>query len=259
MSVDDLVAAIASVVAEAHSGALDRVVVAIPSFVMDDGRFGPCPQLPALEGTRLDLLVGMATGARDVRLVPDVTAAAMGEQRLGAGRHSRRFVCAVVGTGVNAAAVIDGEPLDVTWGCLGDAGHVMIDPDGPPCPCGGRGCLEAVCSGSALARLGRVAGLPTARAVIEAAIDHHELAVRMLAHAGEALGRAIAIWAVMLWPDTVAITGGLSAAGDLLVLPALAEMGRLGPPYVVDQIDVVIGEIGPGSTLAGAALLAGDT
>jgi glucokinase len=252
----EVVAGIGRAVGAAGGGSARRLRVSIPSFVMADGAFGPCPQLPALTGCRLDLLLAAETGASDVELIPDVAAAAVGEQHFGAGRTSERFLCVALGTGANAAAVVEGRPIDTAWGCLGDAGHVNVDPSGPPCPCGGRGCLEAVCSAPALARHGTPHGWADARAVLDAAHSGDRRAQDIVAGAGTALGRAIATWSALLWPDTVAVAGGLSVAGELLTVPAAAEMRRLGAPYVVGRIAVVTAELGPLAALVGAATLA---
>jgi glucokinase len=113
-----------------------------------------------------------------------------------------------------------------------------------------------VCSGFALARDGAPLGLPDARAVIDAARGGDRQATALLRRAGTALGRAISSWSVLVWPEVVAVAGGVAAAGDLLVAPAREEMRRIGPPYVVDRIRVVPAELGSSATLAGAALLA---
>ena len=127
MDRDELVAAIASTIATVAGSAPVRiVVVAIPSFVMDDGTFGPSPALPSLTGARLGVLLAERTGADAVTLVPDSAAAALGEAHHGAGRDSSRFLCAVLGTGANAGAVVDGQLVTTAFGCLGDAGHVVV-------------------------------------------------------------------------------------------------------------------------------------
>ncbi len=95
---------------------------------------------------------------RRVEVVPDLAAAAVGEYRYGSGRGVERFLCVALGTGANAAAIVYGRVVDTAFGCLGDAGHVLVEPDGPDCACGGRGCLEAVASGWALQQAAIAAG-----------------------------------------------------------------------------------------------------
>ncbi len=257
-SCEALVKAIASVVEEASDGVqLRHVLVALPSYVMPDGTVGPIPSLPALRGERLDLLLMGAVRTASVTLVPDLSAATIGESRLGAGRGVGRFLCVAIGTGVNAGAVTDDHLVETAFGSFGDAGHVLVDPAGPPCPCGGVGCLEAVCSGLALARAGAGHGYSGARAVIDAALAGEAAAITLLDQAGAALGRAMSTWSVLLWPQVIAVAGGLSIAGDLLLEPARTELQRVGPPYVTEGIRVVQAELGASATLAGAALLAG--
>jgi glucokinase len=169
-----------------------------------------------------------------------------------------RFLCASLGTGVNAALTVGGRVVDVAYGCFGDAGHVCVEPDGPECPCGGRGCLEAVASGAAFARDGAPLGLPDAEAVVGAAREGHGGAAAIVARAGTALGRAIASWGTISFPTRVAVAGGLSAAGELLLEPARSELRRVGPPYVVERMEVVLGELGADAALAGAGLAALD-
>jgi glucokinase len=224
--------------------------VAIPSFVNSDGTVGPCPSVPSLEG--MDLAGALGDG----RVVPDLAAAALGESRYGAGRGVQRLLCVALGTGANAAAVVDGALVETAFGCLGDAGHVLVDPDGPECPCGGRGCLEAVASGYALARDGAPLGLNDGRAVIEAASEGRLDAVELLERAGTALGRALATWSVLTWPQLAAVGGGLSSAGELLLAPARKELARIGTPYIVSRLEVVVATLGRDATLVGAGIAA---
>ncbi|MGV8978330.1 MAG: ROK family protein [Cellulomonas sp.] len=233
----------------------DHVAVAIPSFVLDDQTMAECPSIPALTGSDLGGLLSDATGAGRVHIFPDIACAALAEQRLGTGVGSSRFVCVALGTGANAGAVVNGMPVATAFGCLGDAGHVLVDPDGPACPCGGRGCLESITSGWALARDGAALGLATAAEVTRAAQAGDVRATRLLTRAGVMLGRACATWSAMIWPDTIAVAGGLSGAGELLLAPARAEMHRVGAPYIVDGIRLMTATLGDEATLVGAGLL----
>ncbi len=233
----------------------DRAAVAIPSFVLDDRTMAECPSIPALTGCDLGRLVSDATGAERVDVVPDIACAALAEQRLGTGVGSSRFLCVALGTGANAGAVVDGRPVTTAFGCLGDAGHVLVDPDGPACPCGGRGCLESVTSGWALARDAAALGLASAADVARAARAGSTQAAQLFTRAGTMLGRACATWSAMIWPDTIAVAGGLAGAGELLLAPARAEMQRVGAPYIVGGTRLVAAALGDEATLVGAGLL----
>jgi glucokinase len=231
--------------------------VSFPAFLDEAGKVAWCLNLPGLDG--LDLRTELAPALPGLRVVPvpDLQAAALAEARLGAGRGVRRFLCVGLGTGANAAMAIDGLPLVTAVGCLGDAGHVCVEPDGPSCACGGAGCLEAIASGPALARQGGPIGLASAEAVVAAAASGRPDAVAILERAGRALGRAIASWSALLWPQRVGVFGGVAgAAGELLLAPAREELQRVGASYIVGSIDVVPGALGADAALAGAGLAA---
>jgi len=212
------------------------VGVSFPSFLDDRGRVGWCLNLPGLDGVDLRSALAPAAGGLPVRPIPDLAAAALAEARLGAGRGVERFLCVALGTGVNAAMTVGGRLLETAVGCLGDAGHVSVEPDGgPPCACGGVGCLEAIASGPALTRAGHT---PEA-----------------LARAGRALGRAIAAWSALLWPERVAVGGGVASVwGEALLEPARAELLRVGASYIVGRIELVPAVLGPDAALTGAGL-----
>lgn len=161
-----------------------------------------------------------------------------------------------LGTGANATAVVGRALVEMAYGCFGDAGHVLVEPPGPVCPCGGRECLEAVCSGWALNAAARQLGLGDVIQLLRAAEAGRADARAVVTRAVVALGRAISTWSVLLWPDVVAIAGGVAAAGEALLGPARAELHRVAPPYIGDRITVEIAELGAQATLVGALLLA---
>lgn len=234
------------------------VVIALPTFIDDSGTLAECPSIPSLTGVRLAALVANELSRREPVLVPDLAAAVVGESRLGSGRGVERFLCVALGTGANAAATRNGQVVDTAFGSLGDAGHVLVEPDGPECACGGRGCLEAVASGWALAREAGVIGLADGAELSEAARAGDERALAVLDRAGTALGRAISSWSALLWPELVAVAGGVAAAGELLLAPARRELARIGAPYIVDRIRIVPAELGDNATLLGCVQLARD-
>lgn len=159
----------------------------------------------------------------DAALEVDSNASCLGEYRFGAGRGSQRFLCLVSGTGLGAGMVIDGELLRFMGECIGDAGHVVVDADGPECPCGGRGCAEAFVSEPAI--VARAQCGSSLREVIQNARQGNARGSAELAAAGRALGIAMASLAQIFFPDCIAFAGGLAEAGDL-VLPAAEESFR---------------------------------
>jgi glucokinase len=160
----------------------------------------------------------------------DAVAMALGEQRHGGGRGCRAFLGVVVSTGVGGGLVLDGRVLGGPTGNAGHVGHVVVDADGPPCACGGRGCLEAVARGPATVEWARRQGWDApagdGRALVASARSGDAVALAALTRSGEALGVALASVAAMLDLDAVAVGGGLANAGRLLLEPARVAFAR---------------------------------
>ena len=175
----------------------------------------------------------------------DANAAAWAEYRFGSGRGSSVMVCITLGTGIGGGLVIGGRLFRGTYGMAGEWGHMNTVPGGHWCECGNRGCWEQYASGNALVREARelartnsprayglvesVGGDPeqiTGPDVTAAAITGEPLSVELLADVGTWLGRGIADLAAALDPEVVVIGGGVSAAGDLLLLPAQRAFSR---------------------------------
>ena len=239
------------------SGAEAALGVAIPGFLEPEGTVRPGLNLVSMIGMDVAAEFSMASRLQDVVVLPDLAAAALAEASVRDSPHDR-LLCVGLGSGANAALAVDRQVVDLADGALGDAGHVIVEPDGPACPCGGRGCLEAVCSGIALARDGAPLGLADGRAVIQAARSGHPEAIGLLERAGVALGRAVASWAAMTVPDVVVVVGGLSSAEDLLLEPARRELARVAQPRYVSRLGIRTGVLGPDATLIGAAIAAGN-
>jgi glucokinase len=254
----EFIEAAGGLLAAVDPGGAATVAVALPTFVKPDGTLLDCPSIPALTGVRLAALMATELGRSEPLLVPDLAAAVVGESRHGVGLGVDSFLCVALGTGANAAATRGGRVVDTAFGCLGDAGHVLVEPDGPRCSCGGRGCLEAVASGWALAREARVIGLRTGEDLTVAAEQGREDAAAILDRAGVALGRAVASWSALLWPEVVAVAGGVSLAGERLLTPARRELARVGVPYIAERVTIVPATLGETATLVGALCLAED-
>ena len=190
-----------------------------------------------------------------VRVDHDVTMAGWAEWRRGAGRGVADLVYLSLGTGISAAIVSGGRLVRGGAGQAGEVGHVVVDPDGPDCGCGGRGCLEAVASAAAIRReyerrsgqpvdgaeavLARVATDPTAAAVVDRAVA--------------ALGDGLAALVQLLAPARIVVGGGLAMAGDSLLEPLRAVL--TGRCRVVAAPEVVTAELGARAGVVGAALL----
>jgi len=198
--------------------------------------------------------VGEALGV-PVSLVNDVRALTLAELRLGAGRGASDLVCIALGTGVGGGVVIGGR-LHLGLGHAGEIGHTTVEPDGPLCGCGNRGCLDRVAGADAIAAL---AGQPTVAAAADAARGGDETALSAFAQAGTYVGRALAGAVVLLWPERVVVGGGVAEAGELLLGPVRDELRRRACVAPVADIAVVAAELGPVAGAVGAALWAAES
>lgn len=192
-----------------------------------------------------------------VELEVDSNAACMAEYCFGSGRGSRRFLCLTAGTGLAVGMAIDGVPLRFAYECLGDPGHIILQRDGPLCTCGGRGCAEILVSAPALAQRyreeTRAASDISLRDVIDRAKQDDHTAIMILRDAGAWLGIAAASLANIFFPDRIAIAGGLSAAGELLLDAAEEAFRSSASAFAQSRAHLCLAELGSMATLVGAA------
>src|SRR5918997_3548307 len=153
---DRLIDTIAGAITEVRDGfEVGAVCLAVPGLIMaSDNTVIFSPNLHEIENIGLDKAIGSRTGMR-VTVENDANAAAWGEFRYGAGKDVEHQVFITLGTGVGGGVITHGVLLRGAQGAGGELGHVTLDPDGPVCGCGNRGCLEAVASGTAIQRLAR--------------------------------------------------------------------------------------------------------
>jgi glucokinase len=207
----------------------------------------------------------------------DGNAAAWAEYRFGAARGAHTAVCITLGTGIGGGLVIDGNVVRGAWGLGSEFGHMAVVPDGRRCACGNRGCWEMYASGTALARdarelaevspvgareLMRLADNDLNRLngtlVTEAARNGDASAIEIYTAMGRWLGRGLANLAAALDPDVFVIGGGVSEAGeDLLLKPARETFAeRLTGRGFRPLARIELAELGPDAGLVGAADLA---
>ncbi len=193
--------------------------VSVHGYV-DPERKGPivCPNTPALRGFNLRGLLEDNFGL-PVAINNDLTAHVMAEYDYGSGRGTRRFLCMAVGTGLGAGVIIDGEPLRYLGGCAGDTGHVVIQPGGPSCSMGCQGCAEALCGVAGIERLAkeRTGRDTSAHEVISKAREGEPEATAIIGQIGEWLGITLASLCAIYLPERVALTGGVSESGPVLL------------------------------------------
>lgn len=259
--------AVAEAVRAATGGSrVDGVAIGIPGPL--DPRTGIVYEAPNIHGWE-NLPAGQELAARlggcPVVIQNDANLAAYAEWTAGAGRGTRDFVFITISTGVGGGLVLNGELFAGHAGTAGEVGHVVIDPDGPSCAQGHRGCLEGVASGTGIVNRARaalaageqsslsgVAGDLDAVAVEHAARAGDPLAQRIFSEAGSALGLAIGGVINLLSPEVVAIGGGLSLAGDLIFGPARAAIPRIAFPQPAARCRIVAAALGTDAGLVGA-------
>ena len=194
-----------------------------------------------------------------VRVHNDAVAMAVGEHWRGAGRGSAHFLGVVVSTGVGGGLVLADRVLNGSSGNGGHVGHVVVDPSGAPCACGGVGCLEAIARGPSIVAWAQqqgwhpLDGAASAVTLAESARAGDAVATAAFARAGDALGVALASVAATLDLDTVAIGGGLANAGELLLSPARAAFDRHARLDFSRRCRITPAELADDAGLVGAA------
>jgi predicted NBD/HSP70 family sugar kinase len=160
-------------------------------------------------------------------------------------------------SGIGAGLAIDGKPYRGHRGLAGELGHVLIDPSGSLCRCGGRGCLETVASGPALIALMKDSrGIEvTIPELVALAREGDASSRRVVADAGRAVGTALASLVAIFGPDTIVVGGELGEAGELLLEPMRLAVERFSSPAATEDLRIVSGALGDRANLVGALAL----
>ena len=196
--------------------------------------------------------------ALPVALDHDAKVAALGEFHYGAGCERESMIYIVIGTGVGAAIIYQGQLIYGESNSAGESGHMTVDPKGHPCHCGSRGCLETYTSGPALAKhYADATGEEVSGAEVnERALAGDETARALLGSAGCALGIAIASLAMTLNIELFVIGGSVALAGDLLLDAARESLKQFSFTAVSARVKVAASEMGEDAPILGAAWLA---
>jgi glucokinase len=260
--------------AQVGSAGITSVGVGIAGLIDRTGRLRVSPNLPG----RRDIDIGVELDKRlglPIRVDNDATCAAWAEYLAGAARGADDAVLVALGTGIGAGIIADGELVRGVHGFGGEAGHMVVDPRGPRCPCGRRGCWERFASGSGLGWLGRQAaeagqfarGVELAGGLADNVRGEH---VTQAAREGDddALDviREFAVWVALgvanlvtlLDCSLVVIGGGLVEAGEVLMEPVRAAyLRQVMAPEEREDVRIVAAELGERAGATGAALLGG--
>jgi glucokinase len=186
-------------------------------------------------------------------MINDARAFTLAETRLGAGRGCATVICLVLGTGVGGGVVVDGRLRLGPHGRAGEIGHQVVVVDGPPCGCGGRGCLEAVANAGVLASLGGRSSVEEVFAAAAEGDERAEAAIRtVVGHLAHGIGNMVTV----LMPDRVVIGGGIAGAGDRLLEPLRERVRRQAVFVPEGSYEIVPAALGPYAGAIGAALWA---
>ncbi|MEV0126103.1 ROK family protein [Streptomyces sp. NPDC050703] len=219
--------------------------------------------VPGWRGYPLVERVRSVTGGLPVELVGDGVAMTAAEHWQGAARGHDNALCLVVSTGVGGGLVLGGKLHPGPTGNAGHIGHISVDLDGDPCPCGARGCVERIASGPNIARRAVADGwLPgpdgdtSAAAVADAARAGDPVAIASFERAAKALAAGIAATATLVEIDIAVIGGGVGKAGDVLFTPLRRSLREYATLSFVRDLTVAPALMGTDAGLVGAAAAA---
>lgn len=230
-----------------------------PNLVYDD------PELADAVAARVNL---------PVMVDNDANAAAWGERAVGAAKGANNMAFLILGTGFGSGFVSNGRPVRGFTGAAAEFGHTVVDPSGPPCGCGLRGCIEQYVSGEAIARMGReaAAGDPdtsmisfagsadaiTGYDVARAAHEMDEAARDVLRKAGRMLGLALSNVVNIFDPEVIVLGGRVIEAGEPFLGPARDELARMLAAQRRRPAKLLLSALGRNAGIVGAAALAID-
>jgi glucokinase len=253
----------------------DVVAVGVGAAGLVDAAEGVLRFAPNLAWRNLPIAARMREAlGLPCQLDNDANVAAWGEWRFGAGRGYRHMLLVALGTGIGGGIVAGRRLFRGAHGFAAEIGHIIVEPDGPLCGCGNRGCWEQVASGHAIGRLGREAarehpdsvltslagGDPdavTGATVGHAAHEGDPMAIEILREVGRRLGDGIAGLVNVLDPQVVVVGGGAVRAGDALLEPARKRCAAAieGAAYR-PRVPIVEAVLGNDAGAIGAATLA---
>jgi len=245
---------------------VDSVGLGAPGIIDQAGRVLVSPNLPELDGhtfaADLSDMLGLTT-----KVVNDANAICWGEALFGAGRDFASFLTLTLGTGVGGGLVLDRKIWSGADGSAGEVGHLTVVPNGRPCGCGNRGCLEQYASATGMVlgarerladgQKGMLAEIPpeglTSRQISDAARRGDALALAVFDEAARALGQALAGVANLLNIDGAVISGGASESLDLMQAVIENEVRRRAFAVPARRLRIVRGALGDDAGILGAA------
>ena len=270
---EDIVSAILSVINEfkrelAGTYEFAGFGAAMPAIVNSQaGLILRSPNLPQLNDLEFEARFTRELGI-PVVLENDANSAAVGERWKGAAQGVRNSIHVTLGTGVGGGIIIDGTLLRGIDGTAGEIGHIAVEPEGYPCGCGSRGCVEQYSSAMAIVRLTKES-MPkfpeselhsilelTPLEVFTAGMRGDPLSREVFRLAGTYLGIALGGLVNVLNPEVIVIGGGVSAGWDLFIEPLQSEILRRAFQHPGERVKLMRSELGDDAGILGAAFLA---
>jgi glucokinase len=273
-SLDDLAATLTNIYLDFRkSSPVAGVGIGVPGLVsLTTRKVVASPHVPCLKDVDLGEL--LTNRLRLPVLVDnDANAAAFGEFACGAGKGLQHIGCLTLGTGLGSGLILSGKLFRGASGYAGEMGHVPIEPTGRPCDCGAQGCVETWVSAFGIVATARellketpqsalrANGGPetlTADAVYDAAIDGDAVALKVFEITGRYLGIVAAGLMNLLNLQLIVVSGGVMAAGRMLLEPAIQEARRRAFRASFEDCPIVQSQLWPDAGVAGAAMLVRD-
>lgn len=240
----------------AKVGTIASVGVGVPGlFDADTGRIELFPNLPGpWNGFPLRDPIQAALGV-PTALINDANAFLLAEARMGAGRGHDTLIGITLGTGVGGAVMIDGHIHTGAFGTAGEIAHQIVQPDGPLCGCGNRGCVEPLAMSTTLTR---IAGRDDPSEVYARAAEGDEACMSAIDQAARYVGIGLANAVTLLGPSCIVVGGGIATIGAPVLGPIRESLRAHVTLAPVDKIQVVPAELGSLAGSLGAALAGAD-
>lgn len=256
--IDDMVQSIETLRARLGEHNLRGIGIGLPGFIlMDKGIIVGSNNMPEFENYPVRDEIEKRLGAK-VILENDANAAALGEKWMGAGREVDDLVLLTLGTGIGGGIIVDGKVLHGQLGMAGELGHLTVVPNGNPCGCGNRGCVEKHASATAIAAMARLIGLGhdlTSEDVYKLAVEGNDRARAIFISMGEALGVALANMINIFNFPLYLLSGGPLPAWDFFAPAMLEEVTRRSFTYRHSPTRIEKAKLGNEAGLYGAAYL----
>ena len=256
--VEDIVGSIKSLQSSLPGKTIAGVGIGVPGFIrMKEGVIAGWGNVPSFNGYPVRGAIEQRLGSQ-VILENDANSAALGEKWMGAGREVDDLVLLTLGTGIGGGIISGGRVLHGHLGMAGEVGHLTVVPNGNPCGCGNRGCLEKHASATAIAAMAQLLNLGkdvTSAEVYQLAVNGHERARAIFRAMGEALGIALATLINIFNFPLYLLSGGPLPAWEFFAPSMLAEVERRSFTYRSAATRIEPAKLGNEAGLYGAAYL----